>query len=76
MNAQKTLPCPFCGGKNIRFDCHKSYTSPTGEIWSMCCYNCGARFPNRYKKELLLTAWNKRHNQSLEPDHQGHAAHV
>jgi Lar family restriction alleviation protein len=60
---EKILPCPFCGGKDIRFDCHKAYTSPTGKIWSMCCYNCGAQFPNRYKKELLLKAWNTRHSQ-------------
>ena len=71
MNNKKILPCPFCGGKDIIFDCHKFSTSPTGEIWSMCCYDCGAQFPNRYTKELLLTAWNTRHNPPLEPTTEG-----
>ena len=48
-------------GTDIRFDRHVDYRSPTKEVWSMCCYNCGATFPNRFKKELLLTAWNTRH---------------
>lgn len=57
----KPLPCPFCGGTDIRFHYHMSQKSPTGKIWSMCCYDCNAQFPNRYKKELLLTAWNTRY---------------
>ena len=52
--------CPFCGGKDIRFDSHFKPISPTGKIWSMCCYDCGATFPNRYLKELLVEAWNRR----------------
>lgn len=63
MSTEKALPCPFCGGKDIRFTSHKIHESPTGEIWSICCYNCGAQFPNKYKKELLLTAWNTRPDQ-------------
>jgi len=59
---EKILPCPFCGGKDIRFDCHRSHLSPTGEIWSMGCFDCRAQFPNRYKKELLVKNWNTRHN--------------
>ncbi len=57
------LPCPFCGGEHIKMTSHKGYQarmSPTGEVWSMCCYDCGATFPNRYKKELLVMQWNKR----------------
>ena len=52
--------CPFCGGKDIRFGKHHEAQSPTQIVWSMCCYRCGATFPNRYKKELLVNAWNKR----------------
>ena len=26
----------------------------------MCCYDCGSTFPSRSKKELLVSAWNKR----------------
>lgn len=60
-SVEEILPCPFCNGKDIRFNCYKDHNSPTREIWSICCYDCGAHFPNRYKKELLLTAWNKRY---------------
>ena len=57
-------PCPFCGGTDIRCDNHgKSSHDPwhqDDDVWSMCCYKCGATFPNRYRKELLLEAWNRR----------------
>ena len=57
-------PCPFCGGEDIRFDRHPgagSYPYHTGEtVYSMCCYKCGATFPNKYKRELLVEAWNTR----------------
>lgn len=49
-------PCPFCGGTHIRFDLHRG----DRDVWSMCCYDCGATFPNRYKKELLVECWNRR----------------
>jgi hypothetical protein len=29
-------------------------------VYSMCCYECGATFPNRYRRELLVDAWNRR----------------
>jgi len=58
--SKEIKPCPHCGGNDIRFDKHDQVRSPTGEIWSMGCYKCGATFPNRYKKELLVDAWNKR----------------
>lgn len=58
--SEKLLPCPHCGGSDVRFDRHVHGSSPTGEIWSMCCYDCGATFPNRYRKELLVNAWNTR----------------
>jgi len=59
----KWLPCPFCGGIDIRHDRHVGAGRGIhyGEdIYSMCCYNCGATFPNRYRLELLLEAWNQR----------------
>jgi len=57
------LPCPFCGGADIRIDAHPR--AGRGEhhaetVFSMCCYACGATFPNRYRRELLVTAWNTR----------------
>lgn len=53
-------PRPFCEGADIRCDQHADGRSPTSVIWSMCCYSCGATFPNRYKRQLLLDAWNRR----------------
>ncbi len=59
-DAGKLAACPFCSGTDIRFDRHIQGRSPTGEIWSMYCYQCGATFPNRYRKELLVEKWNTR----------------
>lgn len=62
--AEKVLPCPFCGGTDIRFTCHpREGRGPYHmgqDVWSMCCYECGATFPNRYRKELLVECWNRR----------------
>lgn len=60
--------CPFCGGEDIRCTRHSNtryndpdhYPSKIPFIYSMCCYQCGATFPNRYRKELLIEAWNRR----------------
>lgn len=62
-NEESWKPCPFCGGTDIRHDRHPG--AGTGmhrgeDVYSMCCYQCGATFPNRYKLELLREAWNKR----------------
>ena len=53
-------PCPYCGGTDIKIDRHIESRSPTGELFTMCCYDCGATFPGRYRRELLVNAWNKR----------------
>lgn len=54
-------PCPHCGGNDIRFDKHPApHWREENHVWSMCCYDCGATFPNRYRKELLVKAWNTR----------------
>lgn len=55
--------CPFCGGTDIRFDYHRR--AGTGlhrgeDVWSMCCYLCGATFPNMYTRDALVTKWNRR----------------
>lgn len=57
-------PCPFCGGADIRCTNHGKISRDPfhrdDEVWSMCCYACGATFPNRYRRELLVDAWNRR----------------
>jgi Lar family restriction alleviation protein len=57
------LPCPFCGGDDIRIDAHPHvgrYEHEGETVYSMCCYACGAGFPNRYKRQLLVDAWDRR----------------
>ena len=53
-------PCPFCGNDDIKFDEHDSQPSPTGKLFTMCCYKCSATFRNTYKLDLLVESWNKR----------------
>lgn len=56
-------PCPFCGGSDVRFDCHRGagrHEHRGDDVWSMCCYDCGATFPNMYRKDGLVEAWNRR----------------
>ena len=60
-------PCPFCGSKDIRIDRH--VRAGRGEhhgadVFSMGCFDCGATFPNRYKREILVENWNQRVAQS------------
>lgn len=61
---EEIKPCPFCAGTNIRFDAHphtgRGPLHYDATVYSMCCYDCGATFPNRYRKELLIEAWNRR----------------
>ena len=73
MSEVKFRPCPFCGGNDIRWDKHRNHNyrdwqHPSdvpefSHIYSMCCYGCGATFPNRYRLELLIEAWNRRIEQ-------------
>jgi Lar family restriction alleviation protein len=57
-------PCPFCGGTDIRTDRHVGAGRPPWhrgqDVYTMCCYGCGATFPGRYSLELLREAWNRR----------------
>ena len=53
-------PCPFCGSTDIRFHLHRGAGTGIHGVWSTCCYDCGAIFPNRYKRELLVECWNRR----------------
>lgn len=56
--------CPFCGGTNIRFTNHGKISREMGhrndDVWSTCCHDCGATFPNRYNKQALIDCWNLR----------------
>lgn len=57
---KRFAPCPHCGGEDIRSDCHHDSRSATGHVFSMCCYNCGARVANCCSIEPMLAAWNRR----------------
>jgi hypothetical protein len=65
------LICPFCGSRDIRFtnhgeakprfgDSHSDALHYGDEIWSTCCYLCGATFPNMYSREKLEEKWRAR----------------
>lgn len=72
-------PCPFCGGDDIRSDRHPRVGrgEHAGEdVWTMCCYACGASFPGRYRKELLVEAWNRRHDPGQEAADAGRLARI
>lgn len=57
-------PCPFCGGKDISNHRHKGagagYLHHGKDVYSMCCYDCGATFPNMYSLDKLKEKWNRR----------------
>lgn len=60
MGIEELKPCPFCNSSDIRIHRHPG-SGPSGQdVWSMCCYICGATFPNRYRRELLVENWNRR----------------
>ena len=52
---EKPLPCPFCGGGNIRVE---QYYHP-GEKWIIYCTTCCGEGPRSYKKEEAISLWNK-----------------
>lgn len=57
------LSCAFCGGSDIRFDRHpgEGRGIHAGEdVWSTCCYQCGATFPSMYSKGKLVEKWKRR----------------
>lgn len=64
MTERDFKPCPFCGGTDIRCANHGKISRDPfhreDNVWSMCCYSCGATVANRYRRELLLETWNRR----------------
>lgn len=57
--------CPHCAGSDIRIDKHPNRDggylhSHMPYIYSMCCYDCGATFPNCYSREKMVEQWNRR----------------
>lgn len=66
MSAYKSvplLPCPHCADSDIRVTCHSKMgrgLHDGEDVFSMCCYACGATVPNRYSRDLLIEAWNRR----------------
>ena len=57
-------PCPFCGCEIIGLVNHGRVSSAPyhgeDDVWSIGCYGCGASVPNRYRKDLIVSEWNKR----------------
>ena len=58
------LPCPFCGGTNIALAAHpqagRGFDHHGDTVYSIDCMGCGASFPNRYRREILVEQWNTR----------------
>jgi hypothetical protein len=75
------LECPFCAGTDIRFNNHGRKERKFGDthtdamhygdtIWSTCCYQCGATFPNMYSREKLEEKWRQRPATRAQPDRE------
>ena len=64
MTHPEKLNCPFCGGTDIRFTNHGKVSRDPhhfkDDVWSTCCYDCGATFPSMYSKEHLVEKWQRR----------------
>lgn len=66
LTSKQWLPCPFCGCADIRTTRHPG--AGRGEhrgedVYSMCCYGCGASTPNMYKEyglDRMREKWNRR----------------
>lgn len=62
--SEEIFPCPHCGCAEIHFTNHgrigRGLEHRGDAVWSMCCYDCGATFPNMYNKEGLVAKWNRR----------------
>ena len=65
MTTTEKLDCPFCGSHHIRFDRFTSRGKEAKELWSTCCKNCGATFPNRPTTQLLVDKWKRRPQRKL-----------
>jgi len=78
-HATDFLPCPHCGSADIRVDCHRGegrgIFHQGDDVWSMCCYRCGARAVNRYSREALRDAWNMRPDPVARPLAEYHEDH-
>ena len=57
--AQRPLrlkPCPFCGGKPLRFESHAHWIQ-------IICRECGCRTPLLPDPEKAVSIWNRREEQ-------------
>jgi hypothetical protein len=70
-NDVELLPCPFCGGPAtlaLHKGIGKGISHRGDDVWSIDCAGdrdknisgCGASAVNRYKKELIISEWNRR----------------
>lgn len=70
-NAQKLLPCPFCGSDNVKIKLEtRTIDYVTDDISFVSCDQCfarGARAMNGKKEsrvEMAIAAWNRRAENS------------
>lgn len=54
------LPCPFCGGENIKI-CNEEDVRSPGVIWHYCeCQDCKALTAAHLRTKAAADAWNRR----------------
>jgi len=71
--AENSKPCPFCGGTDIRYTKHAKEgmgIHRLEDVYSMCCYMCGAHFPNMYSPMALMEKWNRRKSITTEQEQE------
>lgn len=58
-------PCPFCGSSDVR-NVSSNFAGPSNhlhsgdKLFAVNCGDCGASVPNRYRNDLVISAWNRR----------------
>lgn len=71
-NAVPLKPCPFCESTNIALAAHpgagRGFDHHGDTVYSLDCMGCGASFPNRYRREILVEQWNRRVADAAQTD--------
>lgn len=65
--SEKLKPCPFCWSDRIGIAVERGAGRGLhhGEdIYGLNCLECGGSVPNRYSREVIVAAWNRRELES------------